>query len=80
MNRTVEESIAVMNTFDKDSKNKLNRKEFIAFLTRFAKIAEVDLPDLIDFMVVTTALKENTDAEKDYLNAISASDVYYWGL
>mmetsp|Transcript_3479 Transcript_3479/g.5334 ORF Transcript_3479/g.5334 Transcript_3479/m.5334 type:complete len:445 (-) Transcript_3479:133-1467(-) len=80
LNRTVEETIAVMNEFDKDSKNKLNRKEFIAFLTKFAKTAEVNLSDLVDFMVVKSTLRENTDEEKDYLNAISASDAYYWGL
>ena len=68
-----------MGTFDLDGDQTLNNKEFVVFLVQFANLAGADLDDMLDFMIVTSGLKENTEAEVNYVKALTESDIYYWG-
>lgn len=68
--RTLEESVAAMLSFDKNKDQKLDRKEFATLLTQFAKVAKVPLHELIDFMVVTSAVKDNSQVEKAYIESV----------
>ena len=51
---------------------KLDRIEFAVFLAKYAQAAEIDLHELIDFMVVASALKDNSNAEMAYIKRIGA--------
>ncbi|CAB9520841.1 expressed unknown protein [Seminavis robusta] len=75
----VSETIKIMENFDADSDQQLNRQEFSAFLAKFASTQGSAFLDMVDFMIVTTALKENNDKEKAYIESLSAGDIYYWG-
>jgi hypothetical protein len=66
-----------MSTFDISHDGGLNREEFAVFVIKFATLLRSDLNDMIDFMIVTTALKENTEAEKKYMNAVGSGQVYH---
>ena len=67
---TVEESISTMLAFDANKDGELDREEFALFLSRFAKAAHTELDELIDFMVVQSALKDNDEAEKAYVKTL----------
>mmetsp|Transcript_18706 Transcript_18706/g.37956 ORF Transcript_18706/g.37956 Transcript_18706/m.37956 type:complete len:441 (-) Transcript_18706:109-1431(-) len=67
---TVEECISAMLAFDTDDDAKLDVTEFAGFLIKFADATNVGLTELVDFMVVTSALKDNNDAENEYIKAI----------
>lgn len=73
MEDTLAETVAAMLTFDENDDQKLDRVEFAVFLAKFSKAAEVDLHELIDFMVVASALKDDDEAEKAFINSIAAS-------
>lgn len=70
---TLEESVAAMLQFDENDDQRLDRTEFAIFLAKFSSKVGVDLHELIDFMVVTSALKDNDEAEKEYVNSIKAA-------
>jgi Ca2+-binding EF-hand superfamily protein len=70
MNRTVEETKQVMRTFDKSANGKLTKNEFAAFVVNYASTTNHDLVDFLDFMIVVMNLKENTVAQKEYLDSI----------
>jgi Ca2+-binding EF-hand superfamily protein len=74
---TVDETASIMSTFDISHDGGLNREEFAVFVIKFATLLRSDLNDMIDFMIVTTALKENTEAEKKYMNAVGSGQVYH---
>ena len=78
MQTTVDEAISLMDAFDLDQDQKLNRSEFILFLVQFAKMAETDFDEMLDFMIVTAAIKENSEAEVKYLKSLNDADVYIW--
>jgi len=79
MEETVEQCIKAFDAFDTNSDEKLDRDEFPRFIAQFARMACSDLSELIDFMIVTSALKENKESEEKYIKSIGASDLYYWG-
>ena len=79
MDKTVEESIKVMTEFDVDGNQKLDRNEFALFVAKFSSMLGSDVHDMIDFMIVTTALKDNSESEEKYIKSIGASDIYYYG-
>lgn len=70
ISNTVEECVSAMLAFDTDDDAKLDVQEFAGFLVRFAKTCNVSIQELVDFMIVTSALKDNDDAERDYIEAI----------
>mmetsp|Transcript_16377 Transcript_16377/g.35580 ORF Transcript_16377/g.35580 Transcript_16377/m.35580 type:complete len:450 (+) Transcript_16377:31-1380(+) len=72
MEDTIAETVAAMLTFDENDDQKLDRVEFAVFLAKYAQAAEIDLHELIDFMVVASALKDNSEAEKAYIKRIGA--------
>ena len=72
LEETAAEAVAAMLTFDEDDNQKLDRIEYAVFLAKYAQAAEIDLRELIDFMCVTSALKDNSEAEKAYIESISA--------
>ena len=78
METTVEEATSVMETFDKD-KNGLTKQEFASFLVNFAKTAKTNLVDMLNFMLVTAALLENTEAENEFMKDIGGGSRFdYW--
>lgn len=80
MKRIVKESEHVMSTFDKSSTGMLNKQEFASFIVNFAKSVNLELIDLLDFMLVVEALKDNAEAEKEYMNIVKAqtNKYKYW--
>jgi len=65
---TFAETTAAMSRFDiNDSNGKLDLIEFSIALSEFASFANFDLEELIDFMVVKSALTNNSDTERNYL-------------
>ncbi|KAL7556119.1 hypothetical protein ACA910_020202 [Epithemia clementina (nom. ined.)] len=79
LSTTVDEAVALMEAFDLDQDQKLNLKEFVVFLVQFANLAATDLDEMLDFMIVTAALKENDEAELKFLKALAEGDVYSMG-
>ena len=85
MEDCLNETMTIMNKFDATNEMKLGRSDFAQFLEAFVKQANqqkqdsTTFVDMIDFMIVTTALKTNTDAEKAYIESLSAGDLYYYG-
>lgn len=71
MDESTDRAAAVMIGFDEDANNKLDQSEFARVLVNFAKTLDVDLHEMIDFMCVTSALRDNTDYEKAYASAKS---------
>jgi hypothetical protein len=67
---TVEETMAAMVSFDTNHDQRLDRKEFAEFLVHFAEVSDVSLSELIDFMVVTSSLRDNSEAEAKYIASI----------
>jgi hypothetical protein len=74
----VEESIKVMNDFDTNDDQQLDRNEFALFVARFSSVLDADMHEMVDFMIVTSAMKENSETEKKYIQSIGESDIYYW--
>ena len=74
---TVDETASIMSSFDISHDGGLHREEFAVFVIKFATLLRSDLNDMIDFMIVTTALKENTEAEKKYMNAVGSGHIYH---
>lgn len=53
-----------------DKDGKLSREEFARLLTAFAQASLVSIHELIDFMVVTSAVKDNSTIEKAYIKSV----------
>jgi Ca2+-binding EF-hand superfamily protein len=75
----VEESIKVMNDFDTNDDQQLDRNEFALFVARFSNVLDADMHEMVDFMIVTSAMKENSETEKKYIRSIREYDIYRWG-
>lgn len=80
LQQTVDEAITVMKSFDTNSDDSLDRDEFALFVVKFASALGADLHEMVDFMIVASALKDNSEEEKKYIKSLTASDIYYWGL
>mmetsp|Transcript_19325 Transcript_19325/g.32093 ORF Transcript_19325/g.32093 Transcript_19325/m.32093 type:complete len:475 (+) Transcript_19325:254-1678(+) len=70
VDQTLEESIATIRSFDSDADGTLSREEFARLVICFAKAANVSSHELIDFMVVTSAVKDNSTVEKAYIKSV----------
>jgi Ca2+-binding EF-hand superfamily protein/Arc/MetJ-type ribon-helix-helix transcriptional regulator len=70
---SVQQAALTMLAFDENSDQKLDRVEFALAITNYAKALEADPLDLIDFMVVVSALGDDDATEKAYLKAIAPS-------
>lgn len=70
VDQTLEECIETIQSFDMDNDGKLSREEFATLVAAFAKAARVSTHELIDFMVVTSALKDNSRIEKAYIKSV----------
>jgi len=82
MKKTAEETMQVMSAFDKNQDGQLHKRDFASFIVNFAKSAGLQLIDLLDFMIVVCALKENTAAEEEYMSSILGGGVvenYFYG-
>jgi len=75
MKSTVEEAFGLMDAYDVDGDHTLDPAEFCLFMVEFAKLAGTDLDDTLDFMIVQSAMQENSEAEVKYLKALSEGDV-----
>jgi len=73
MDQTAEESAQVMKAFDLNHDGKLGHHEFSSFIVNFASRAGMELLDLMDFMIVVMALKDNTAAQEEYVSQIRRS-------
>lgn len=70
VDQTLEESITAISSFDSNNDGKLSREEFARLVICFAKAAGVSSHELIDFMVVTSAVKDNSTVEKAYIKSV----------
>lgn len=70
---SIQEAAMALLAFDEDNNQKLDRVEFAVALTNYAREAEVNPLDLIDFMVVVSALSDDDEVEQAYLKAIAPS-------
>jgi len=70
VDETVEESISTMITFDANHDGKLDKAEFAHFMEQLAISSDVEINELLDFMVVTSAMKENGMEERQYVEYI----------
>ena len=59
-----------ISSFDDNNDGKLSREEFAKMVITFAKSASVSPHELIDFMVVTSAVKDNSTVEKAYIKSV----------
>jgi len=64
--------VEAMLTFDENNDQKLDRKEFATLLAQFSHAAKVQLHELIDFMVVTSAVKDNSEIERAYIDSVKS--------
>uniref|UniRef100_A0A7S1Y6T5 EF-hand domain-containing protein n=1 Tax=Grammatophora oceanica TaxID=210454 RepID=A0A7S1Y6T5_9STRA len=71
MEESVERAALAMIGFDEDKDQKLDPVEFAKALLAFSKAAEIDVHEVIDFMVVTSVMEENSPEEEAYIKAIS---------
>ena len=60
----------VLKTFDTDGDKRLDRSEFALFLVKFCDAVGANFDEIIDFMIVTTALKENSAEEEKFIKCI----------
>lgn len=67
---TTEEAFKVLDVFDADGNKRLDRSEFALFLVEFAKTLGTDFDEMVDFMIVTTALKQNTKEDENFIKCI----------
>jgi Ca2+-binding EF-hand superfamily protein len=70
MESTVDDTVAALMSFDTDGDQQLDKNEFAQFLVQFAASCNVPISDLLDFMVVSSSLKDNSEAEADYIASI----------
>ena len=63
MKSTVNEAIALMDAYDVNGDNSLDPAEFVLFMVQFAKMAEADLDDTLDFMIATSAMTWNNEED-----------------
>ena len=75
---TVEETISIMNKFDEDGDQQLDFGEFASFIAKFASMSDLSLLDLVDSMIVATAIRENSKEDVDFSNSIGKNDIEYW--
>jgi hypothetical protein len=59
-------------SFDENGDAKLDRTEFRHMLSLFATKTKIPLHELIDFMVVTSALKDNDKGLMAYIASVKA--------
>eukprot|EP00527_Entomoneis_sp_CCMP2396_P002883 CAMPEP_0198150216 /NCGR_PEP_ID=MMETSP1443-20131203/49969_1 /TAXON_ID=186043 /ORGANISM="Entomoneis sp., Strain CCMP2396" /LENGTH=443 /DNA_ID=CAMNT_0043815469 /DNA_START=61 /DNA_END=1392 /DNA_ORIENTATION=- len=74
---TVDEAIGLMETYDVDGDHNLSPTEFCLFMVQFAELAGAGLDDTLDFMIATSALETNSEAEVKFLRALTDGDIYH---
>ena len=70
IDETVEDSISSMITFDANHDGRLNKPEFAHFIEQLAIASDVEMNELLDFMVVTSVSKKNSIEEVRYVEYI----------
>ncbi len=70
IDETVEDSISSMIAFDADHDGGLNKPEFGDFIAQLAIASDVEMNELLDFMVVTSVSKKNSIDEARYVQDI----------
>mmetsp|Transcript_26877 Transcript_26877/g.40680 ORF Transcript_26877/g.40680 Transcript_26877/m.40680 type:complete len:477 (+) Transcript_26877:26-1456(+) len=66
-----EETLFMMLENDGNKDQVLEKDQFATFLVRFAKKTEKNIYELIDFLAALSVLKENDEAEKEYIKSIA---------
>ena len=70
IDHTISESMNVLFAFDQDGDNQLDRIEFSVMLQKFSIANGVDLWELIDYMVITSAMNEVKTKESAYIASL----------
>lgn len=68
----------MISIFDKESTGSLNKEEFATFIVSFSKTVNIELIDMLDFMLVVTSLKGKAEAEKEYMHTLKTEKYRYW--
>lgn len=69
---TLDDTVKAIRSFDDNGDAKLDRVEFGHMLSLFATKTKIPLHELIDFMVVTSALKDNDEGMMSYIASVKA--------
>jgi hypothetical protein len=69
---TVHDALQAIVHFDKDGDQQLGIEEFSQILAKFAKAMQIPLKELIDFMVVESAMCDNDEKDRQYLEKIKS--------
>lgn len=67
---TTDEALKVMNVYDADGNKRLDRNEFTLFLLEFSKTIGSNFDEMVDFMIVTSVLKQNTKQDEKFIRCI----------
>mmetsp|Transcript_20994 Transcript_20994/g.35789 ORF Transcript_20994/g.35789 Transcript_20994/m.35789 type:complete len:217 (-) Transcript_20994:52-702(-) len=63
----IEQTVRLMVRFDQDGDQRLNQEEFCLAMQQFAHTMYISLHELIDFMVVESALRDNNERDEQYV-------------
>lgn len=69
---TIEDALQAIVHFDKDQDQKLGIEELSEILAKFAKAMQIPLNELIDFMVVESAMRDNDEKDRQYVEKIKS--------
>ena len=69
---TVHDALQAIVHFDKDKDQQLGIEEFSEVLAKFAKAMQIPLNELIDFMVVESAMRDNDEKDRQYVEKIKS--------
>jgi Ca2+-binding EF-hand superfamily protein len=72
LDATVSESLDAVIAFDQDGDGQLDKKEFGDLLRRFAAVSGVGMHELLDFMLIQSAMIDTDNKEKAYIAAMMA--------
>jgi len=67
---SVDDACAIFNMFDDDGNQELDFSEFASFIEEYGKQNGADIHELLDCMIVTTALNKNTAEDVEFLRLI----------
>lgn len=73
LDTTISESIRAMFAADLNGDNRLDQKEFVQLLSIFATASGVALHQVVDFLVVEIALRDDDEKEREYIEELTCA-------
>jgi len=66
---TIDETTLTMLEYDKDKNQKMDKDEFALCVVRYARMNNMDLHDMIDFLANKALLEDHSPAEREYMKS-----------